>query len=78
MSPNSSAGPKSFKSDEIMKKVEAITERCVKYISNNEQQNLANELDALPDNIGIDDLKNSDGLTLLHMATFKNQQKAFN
>jgi hypothetical protein len=44
----------------------------VKYISNNESQNLENELDSLPENIGIDDLKNSDGLTLLHMATFKN------
>jgi hypothetical protein len=36
MSPNSSAGPKSFMSEEVMKKVEAITERCVKYITNNE------------------------------------------
>jgi hypothetical protein len=44
----------------------------VKYITNNESQNLENELDALPENIGIDDLKNNDGLTLLHMATFKN------
>jgi len=50
----------------------------VKYITNNEVKSIENELNALPDNIGIDDLKNNDGLTLLHMATFKNQQKAFN
>jgi ankyrin repeat protein len=50
----------------------------VKYITNNESHSLETELDGLPENIGIDDLKNSDGLTLLHMATFKNQQKAFN
>ena len=72
MSPNSSAGAKSFQSAEMKMKIDGITERCVKYITNNEAKNLENELEALPETIGIDELKNNDGLTLLHMATFKN------
>ena len=78
MSPNSSAGPKSFQSEEMKKRIEAITERCVQYITENNSNEIEIELNALPETIGVDDLKNSDGLTLLHMACFKNQQKAFN
>lgn len=73
MTPNSSSWTKSFNSEEMKNKIDAITERWVKHIKNNEAKEIEIELNALPEAIGVDDLKNNDGLTLLHMACFKNQ-----
>jgi len=43
----------------------------VKYITNNEIKEIEEELQLLPEDIEIFDLRNEDGLTLLHMACFK-------
>jgi len=43
----------------------------IKNITNNELNEIEEELKNLPEHIDIFDLRNEDGLTLLHMACFK-------
>ena len=43
----------------------------IKNITNNELNEIEEELKNLPEYIDIFDLRNEDGLTLLHMACFK-------
>jgi|TARA_B110001450_G_scaffold232937_1_gene235837 ankyrin repeat protein len=43
----------------------------VKHITNNEISEIEEEIKLLPADIEIFDLRNDDGLTLLHMACFK-------
>ena len=65
-------------SPEMKERIAELTENCVKYITNNDLQNIELTLTNLPEELEMMDLKNNDGLTLLHMAAFKNQQKSFN
>ena len=43
----------------------------VKHITNNEISEIEEEIKQLPTDIEVFDLRNEDGLTLLHMACFK-------
>ena len=43
----------------------------VKYITNNDLTEIDEEINKLPGEIEVYDLRNEDGLTLLHMACFK-------
>ena len=70
--------PESGDSIEIQKTIADIVLRMVKFITNNEVKEIEEEIKSLPEFIEIFDLRNDDGLTLLHMACFKDQQKAFN
>ena len=45
--------------------------RVVKYISTNDIKEIDDEIIRLPEYIEVFDLRNEDGLTLLHMACFK-------
>lgn len=66
-----SSQPSGISSVETQKVIQEATNRLIVYITNNDAQEIEKELENLPDCIEIFDLRNEDGLTLLHMSAFK-------